>query len=78
MRDARPFAGVPSQSVAIGRLEARITHIAQLALVAHRGGHRLNSYLAVAIVEILVVALGVLALLRRPGGIHCLLQSVLG
>ena len=47
--------------------------------VANRGGNRRNSDLAVTIIEIFVMALRVLAQLRRPGSVHNRsLQSVLG
>ena len=74
---ARPEAGAPGDSVAVVREEARVAGVALFALVAERGDNRRYSDLAITIVEILVMALGVLALLRRPGRIHGLsLQSV--
>ena len=45
-------------SVGVG--DAFVARVAQLALMAHGGGHRRNSDLAVAVVELAVTALGVL------------------
>src|ERR1039458_412156 len=60
-----PAAGSPGRSVAVLRDVAGLVGVALLALVANRGGDCRNPDLAVAIVEALVLALGVLALLRR-------------
>src|ERR1022692_3370928 len=74
-----PAAGSLSRSVAVLRDVAGLVGVALLALVANRGGDCRNPDLAVAIVEALVLALEVLALLRRPFRVHCLtLQSVRG
>src|SRR5512146_2694810 len=77
-RGARRSAGAPGGSVAVGRLKPRLVDVTQLAPMLHGGRNRRNADFAVAIVEVLVVALGVLAQLRRPGRVHRSLQSILG
>ena len=54
-----------SDSVAVGGDVVALVDVAISALVAKRGDNRRNPDLAVTIVEALVLALGVLALLRR-------------
>ena len=60
----------PGGSVAVVGDGAGLVGVALPALVAKRGDNRRNPNLAVTIVEALVLALGVLALLHRSCRIH--------
>src|SRR5664279_2712260 len=68
----KPAAGSPGDSVAVGGDGVALVGVARPALVTERGDYRRNPDLAVTIVEALVLALGVLALLRRSCRVHCL------
>src|SRR3990172_4068038 len=69
----RPAGGAGSVAL-VGR-EVAFVGIVPFALMAQRGCHRRNSDLAVTVVEVAVSALGVLALLRRLGCVHCLVSD---
>src|SRR5579885_439635 len=69
-RSRRPVSARYCCSALVGVVGAGIAHRAQLALVAHGGGHRRDSDLAVAVVEVGELAAGVFLRLRCLQRVH--------